>query len=83
MAGDSVKVKHINSKEINVDIPSGHDIREDILVKGEGMPYHIRNIGIVKDKMGDLVVRLHPITPKKMNKKSKELADELKKELEK
>lgn len=83
VAGDSVKVKHINGKEISVDIPSGHDIREDIVVNGEGMPYHIRNIGVVKDKMGDLIVRLHLITPKKMSKKAKELADELKKELEK
>lgn len=76
-----IEVESISGKKINITIPSHHDINEDIIIKGEGM---YRNSGMFgKLGRGDLVVKLHLKTPKKLSGKSRQMAEELAKELEK
>jgi len=81
--GKDITVKHINGKLIKVNIPLGYDLRKDLIVKGEGMLRRTQSIGFSRNKRGDLIIRLHPIMPKKQSNKARELADELSKELEK
>lgn len=59
--------------KIEVTIPEGVSINEILRVKGKGVPTS-------KSKRGDLLIKLNIKLPSKLNKKSRELIDELKKE---
>jgi molecular chaperone DnaJ len=55
-----VLVTGIDGKDIKVTIPKNFDLREDVVVKGEGM-YKSSTFS----SRGNLLVRIHPITDKK------------------
>ncbi len=79
-SGKEIQIENIDGKKINIEIPSNFDITEPIIIKGEGM---YRSGGIFgKISRGDLIVQLHPKTPKKMSAKAKKIAQELIEELE-
>lgn len=72
--GGKKKVKLINGKTINIDIPKGTD---------SGKLFRIGNFGLSKsgtaDERGDLFVRVKIETPKNLSKKELELFKELSK----
>ncbi len=71
--GGKKKVKLINGKTINIDIPKGTD---------SGKLYRIGNFGLKKsgsDERGDLFVRIKIETPKNLSKKEIDLFKELSK----
>ncbi|MFZ2150262.1 MAG: molecular chaperone DnaJ [Minisyncoccia bacterium] len=59
--------------EIEVTIPEGVTINEVLRVRGKGVP-------ISKSKRGDLLIKLNIKLPEKLNRKSREMIEELKKE---
>ncbi len=65
-----INITTLDGRKIEVQIPSGFDVKSELRVKGEG---------IVKE--GDLVLNLDIKIPKNLNKKSKELLEELEKNL--
>jgi molecular chaperone DnaJ len=81
LKGKEIEIETISGKIIKVPIPPNHDIREDIVIKGEGMNKSLGLFG--KVTRGDLIVKLHLKTPKKFSHKALKLAKELADELEK
>lgn len=59
--------------EIKVKIPEGVSVNETLRVRGKGVP-------ISKGKRGDLLIKLNIKLPNRLNKKSREIIEELKKE---
>ncbi len=81
LRGKDIEIESISGKKISVEIPPRHEINEDIIVKGEGMH---RSAGVFgKLGRGDLIVKLHLKTPKKLSGKTRQIAEDLAKELEK
>jgi molecular chaperone DnaJ len=81
LKGKDIEIESISGKKLSVAIPSHHEINEDIIIKGEGMN---RSSGVFgKLTRGDLIVKLHLKTPKKLSGKARQIAEELAKELEK
>ena len=70
LLGKEVKVKSLRGEELNIEIPQGRSISEEVRIKGYGMT-----------QKGDLVVKLEVETPKRLSKKAKELLDDLDREL--
>ncbi|NUN11806.1 DnaJ domain-containing protein [Candidatus Micrarchaeota archaeon] len=70
--GGKTKFKNIDGKEIDVDIPSGTNDGDEIIIHNKGFPYY--------NKHGDLIVKTKISIPKKLSKKQKELMEELAKE---
>ncbi|MFA6353874.1 MAG: molecular chaperone DnaJ [Candidatus Paceibacterota bacterium] len=58
--------------EIEVTIPEGVTINEILRVRGKGVP--------IKNKRGDLLIKLNIKLPSKLSRKERELIEELKKE---
>lgn len=58
---------------ITVTIPEGVSVNETLRVKGRGVP-------VSKTKRGDLLIKLNIKLPHKLNKKSRDLIEELKRE---
>lgn len=81
LKGATFTISGIDGSEIPFSIPHHVDVREPIIVRGEGL-YHQGILGQSR-KRGDLIIIVHVKTPKKMNAKIKELADQLARELEK
>jgi len=71
LLGRKIKVKDLKGAQLNVEIPQGGSIFEEVRIKGHGMT---RN--------GDLIVKLEVDTPKRLSKKAKELLEDLDKELQ-
>ncbi|MBI2011016.1 MAG: DnaJ domain-containing protein [Candidatus Colwellbacteria bacterium] len=71
LLGKKLKVKTLEGKEIEVAVPPGSDLNEEIRVRGQGMT-----------KDSDLVIKLQAKTPKHLNSKAKKLLEDLRKELE-
>jgi len=82
LLGKKFEIESVAGKKISVEIPSGYEITEPIIIRGEGM---FRASGMFggRDQRGNLVVLLRLKTPRKLSKKAKELAEELRSELEK
>ena len=59
--------------EIEVTIPEGVAINEILRVRGKGVP-------ILKNKRGDLLIKLQIKLPGRLSRKSREIIEELKKE---
>lgn len=79
IAQKPIEINHANKKVFSVDIPHNFNVREPLVVEGEGMP----RSGGLRSKRGDLIIVLNVKTPKKMSAKTKKLAEELAQELEK
>ena len=73
--GEKVELKGIDGKTIAVEIPAGHNLREPVRVRGEGMP-HFGGSG-----RGDLYVSFDIVMPKKISAKAKELLEKLRGEI--
>jgi len=71
--GDKIEIPTLDGF-IKLKIPPGIESGEIIRVKGKGMP-HFRRYG-----RGDLMVKIHVKTPKKLSKKAKEMLEKLKDE---
>lgn len=71
--GIDIKVKTVDGEEETIKIPAGTQSGEDFRIKDKGVP-HINGKG-----RGDHIVRVIVETPKKLNKKQKELLEEFKK----
>ena len=76
LAGEAVMIKTISGKEVKVEIPGGFNLKNSVVIPGEGMP----NLG--SWGRGNLIVELEVITPKKLSKKAKELIEKLRREIE-
>lgn len=81
LKGKEIEIESIGGKKISIAIPSHHDISDDIIVKGEGMYGPSGVFG--KIGRGNLIIKLHLRTPKKLSGKARQIAEELAKELEK
>lgn len=66
-----IKVETLDKREIQVPIPAGFGLKDELRVKSEGMT-----------KDGDLIIRLEIIIPKNLSYKAKRLLEELEKNLE-
>ncbi len=76
-----IEIESVSGDKIKILIPHDFNLNDRITIKGEGMK---RNSGILgKVGRGDLIVNFKLKTPKKLSSKSKQLAEELSKELEK
>ncbi len=72
LLGTKHEIETLDGK-IEVTIPEGVTINEILRVKGKGVPSS-------KSKRGDLLIKLNIKLPSKLNKKSREIIEELKKE---
>ncbi len=72
--GDEIEVSTLEGKDILLKIPAGTQSGKVFRVSKKGLP-HFSGFG-----RGDLYVKLDVKIPKKLNKKQKELLEELKKE---
>lgn len=72
--GDEVEIPTLEGKKIILKVPAGTDSGKVLRISGKGIP-HFRGYG-----RGSLYVELLIKTPKKLNKRQKELFNELKKE---
>ncbi|HEY4498106.1 MAG TPA: DnaJ C-terminal domain-containing protein [Candidatus Paceibacterota bacterium] len=70
LLGKKLKIKNLEGKEIEVAVPPGSDLNEEIRVRGQGMT-----------KDGDLVIKLQAKTPKHLSAKAKKLLEDLRREL--
>lgn len=70
--GGKIKIKTLDGKEEEIEIPVGTQDGEEIILHGKGMPY--------RNGKGDLIVEVELDVPKKLSKKQKELIEELGKE---
>ena len=71
LLGREIKVKNLRGDELGVEVPQGRNILEEVRIKGHGMT-----------PRGDLVVKLEIEMPKRLNRRAKELLEDLGKELE-
>ncbi len=71
LLGRRVKVETLDKREIQVQIPAGFRLKDELRVKGEGMT-----------AQGDLIVKLEIKIPKHLGPKAKKLLEELEKNLE-
>lgn len=63
------------NKEIKVKIPAGINHGEDVVIKGEGLPY----LGDANRK-GNMIIKIKIVVPKNLNNKQKELLREVEKQ---
>ncbi|OGI99416.1 hypothetical protein A3H53_01365 [Candidatus Nomurabacteria bacterium RIFCSPLOWO2_02_FULL_40_10] len=66
--GKSVQVETLGGGKVEVKVPAGHRLSEELKVKGEGM---VQN--------HDLIVKLDVVVPKKIGSEAKKLLEELEK----
>ena len=72
--GDEVEITSLDSKKISLKVPSGTESGKILRISGKGIP-HFSGFG-----RGNIYVELRIKTPKRLNRKQKELLDKLKKE---
>ncbi len=60
-----IKVLNLKGKEIAIEIPPGFNLREDFIIRGEGITEN-----------GNLIVKFNPKTPKKINLKLKKILED-------
>ena len=75
LLGKKIKLHTISGRDITVEIPPKFNLKDKLIVSGEGMP---RLGGYGK---GNLLVELEIRTPKKINRKAQELLQDLEGEL--
>jgi molecular chaperone DnaJ len=71
LLGKKIEVPTISGGKINVEIPPGFNLKENLRIGGEGMP-HFGSFG-----RGDLLVSFIIKAPKKLSAKAKKLLEEL------
>ena len=71
--GTEIEVTTIDNKTLKLKIPAGTQPNAKFRFKGYGLP-HMNGGG-----RGDAYVKILPLVPKKLNKKQKELINELSK----
>jgi molecular chaperone DnaJ len=71
--GDKIKIPTLE-KEVEIKIPDGVQSGTIMRLKGKGMPE------LNSSRTGDILIRINVITPKKLNKKQKEIFEDLEKE---
>lgn len=71
-----IEIPTISGHRLKIEIPVGFDLKQDLMIPGEGMP-QFGSYG-----RGNLVVEFKIKTPKKLNPKSKEILEKLEKELD-
>jgi molecular chaperone DnaJ len=69
--GDKIDIRTLDGKEISMKVPSGVESGKILKISGKGVP-HFNGFG-----RGDLFVQLIDNVPQKLNKKQKELLDQL------
>ncbi len=72
--GDKIEIPLLSGKKVSLKIPSGTVPGKVFRISGKGLP-RLSGYG-----QGDLYVTIDVIVPKKLNKKQKELLEELRKE---
>jgi len=72
--GDEVDIVTLEGKKVSLKVPQGTESGKVVRISGKGVP-HFSGWG-----KGDLYVEFVVKTPKKLNKKQKELLKELKKQ---
>jgi len=72
--GDTIKVPTLDGEE-EMTIPAGTQTGDTFRLRGKGVPYLQRN------GRGDQLVLVHVLTPTKLNKRQKDLLQELSKTL--
>jgi len=70
-AGKEIPVPTLRHETIHIHVPEGHNLKEPIRVRGEGMP-HVSGRG-----KGDLLIDLTVTTPKKLSAKQKKALEDL------
>ena len=71
LLGRKIEVKDLKGVQLDVEVPMGKNIFEEVRVKGHGMTAR-----------GDLVIKLEVETPKHLSRKAKELLEDLSQEFE-
>ena len=71
--GDKIKIPVIDG-QTELKIPAGIQSEEVIKLKGQGMP------NLYDRRQGELIVKIHVLVPKRLNRQQKQLIEELKKE---
>lgn len=68
LLGKKMHIETLGGGKVEVKIPAGHRLSEELKIKGEGMTGE-----------GDLVIKLDVVTPKDLSAKAKKLLEELEK----
>ena len=74
LLGKKIEVGTVSGGKLNVEIPTHFNLKEDLRIRGEGMP-HFGSFG-----RGDLLVNFIMKAPKKLSPKGKEILEGLEKE---
>lgn len=75
LLGRKIKIPTLSGKEIEVEIPSHFNLKENLKIHGEGMP-RFGSFG-----KGDLLVDFNIKSPKKISSKNRKLLEDIEKEL--
>ncbi|MFH1346916.1 MAG: DnaJ C-terminal domain-containing protein [Spirochaetota bacterium] len=75
LLGKKVDIPTISGNKLRVEIPADFDLKDDLKIRGEGMP----KFGAFG--RGDLIVELKVKTPKKISPKAKKILEEIEKEI--
>ena len=74
-----IEIKTIGGGKLNVEIPAGFNLRENLRVPGQGMPKF--GAGILQSKRGDLYIIFDVKTPGKLSVKAKKILEDLGREM--
>ncbi|MEE8131637.1 MAG: DnaJ C-terminal domain-containing protein [Candidatus Paceibacterota bacterium] len=75
LLGKKIEIPTISGNKIKVEIPTGFDLKQDLIIPGEGM-LSFNGFG-----RGNLIVEFKIKTPKKLSNKAKKLLEELDREI--
>ena len=74
-----IEVPTIAGDKLKVDVPKGFNLKENLMIKGEGMP----RFGLLTGEgRGNLIVDMKIKTPKKMSAKVKKILEDLENEVD-
>ncbi len=82
LLGKKIDIPTISGNKLRVEIPADFDLKENLKIRGEGMPkFGATPFGGQGFGRGDLIVELKVKTPKKISPKAKKILEDFEKEI--
>lgn len=76
LLGKKIEVPTISGNKLHLEIPADWDIRNNLVIPGEGMPH------FGTSARGNLIMKLRIKTPKKLSPRAKKILEDLDREIE-
>lgn len=83
LLGRKIEIPTISGHKLQVEIPAHFDLKQDLIIPGEGMPrFGAMPVGGQVSGRGNLIVEFKIKTPKKLSEKAKKILEDLEGELD-